>query len=316
MSSVISARYMTWAFERSLVDFAPVHEPVMVEEVLEALRPEKGRFFLDATCGTGGHSLAIAERISSEAVLVSNDWDRSVLEIAKERLLRQNKQIVITNFNFASLNNISAASGIRKFDGVLADLGLSSFQLDDPRRGFSFQSEGILDMRMSDFLSLTARELVNTLSEQELARIISTYGEEKKARRIARAIVKRRAKQPISTTRELAEIIEKLGVRRGRIHPATRTFQALRIAVNDELGNLERFLSNLPQFVAPGARVVIISFHSLEDRLVKRAFKAWAKEKKGRVLFKKPLRPSKEEVSRNPRARSAKLRSFIFESER
>ncbi len=283
------------------------HEPVLLDEVLSLLSPGPGVLICDATCGTGGHAEAILAR---GAELVGLDKDPQALEIARGRLARFGARVRLLHADFRELRAALARLGIKEVQGVLFDLGVSSLQLDSPARGFSFREEAPLDMRMDPSQPLTAAELVNRLPEPELARILWEYGEERYARRIAREIVQARDKAPIHTTTELARLVARCyPPGRHRLHPATRTFQALRIAVNDELAALKEGLAQAVELLSPGGVVCVISFHSLEDRIVKHFFRARAKAGRLELLTKKPLRPSPEEVARNPRARSAKLRA-------
>ncbi len=280
------------------------HEPVMVPEVLRFLDPGPGKLVVDTTVGTGGHAEAILERGAS---LIGIDRDPLALELARERLSRYGDRCRLIQGNFRVLREILRGLGVDEVDGVLFDLGMSSFQLEDPARGFSFLKEGPLDMRMDPTQHLTAYEIVNRWPEREIARILREYGEERYARRIARAIVRAR---PIGTTVELAELVARCyPPGRHRIHPATRTFQALRIAVNDELSALREGLLAAIRSLRPGGVVVAISFHSLEDRIVKRTFRQRWIADEVEILTKKPVTPAPEEVARNPRARSAKLRA-------
>lgn len=279
----------------------------MVKEVLEILEPERGGIFVDCTTGEGGHSLALLQSLPSSSTLVCIDRDEEMLEIAKERFKAFPHKIYFYKANFSQLQPILAEVGINEVDGILFDLGISSRQIEIPGRGFSFQSEGPLDMRMDRNQSLTAEDLVNRLSKTELARIFREYGEEPFAERIAAAIVERRKRKRISSTRELAEIVEKVVRRKGRIHPATRVFMALRIAVNKELEELRSALPMAISLLKRGGRICVLSYHSLEDRIVKDCFRKRKDELN--ILTPKPLRPSREEVSINPSARSARLRA-------
>ena len=279
----------------------------MVKEVLEILQPERGGVFVDCTTGEGGHSLALLQRMPPSSTLVCIDRDEEMLKIAKERLRAFPHRLHFYKANFSQLQPILAELGIKEVDGVLFDLGISSRQIEVPERGFSFQSEGPLDMRMDRTQSLTAEELVNRLSKKGLARLFREYGEEPFAERIASAIVERRKKNRICSTRELAEIVEKVVKRRGRIHPATRVFMALRIAVNKELEELRFALPMAISLLKRGGRLCVLSYHSLEDRIVKENFRS---KKDGlNIITPKPLRPTREEVSINPSARSARLRA-------
>jgi 16S rRNA (cytosine1402-N4)-methyltransferase len=299
------------------------HEPVLLNEILEYLRPNRGDGVLvDATVGLGGHADALLER-NPDVRLIAIDRDPEALERSRERLSRFGDRVAFIRGRHESLIDILKQSGIEQVSGILADLGVSSMQLDEASRGFSFRFEGPLDMRMSGE-GATAADLVNTLDEYELGRIIRDYGEEPMARRIARAIVAARAEEPITTTSRLADVIR--SVKRSKPHqidPATLTFQALRIATNEELVELDPFVSDAVASLETGARVAIISFHSLEDRIVKRAFRRLGGEctcppgmpvcgcgavASIRLLTRHPLTASEEEMQRNPRSRSAKLR--------
>lgn len=290
----------------------PWHQPALVHEVVEFLTPRPGRLVVDCTVGTGGHSLAILPRVLPEGRLVAVDCDPEALRLAEQRVAEFVPQVTCVHGNYRDLPTILARLGISQVDGILADLGMSSFQVDCAARGFSFLKDGPLDMRMDPTQGATAADLLTRLTLEELAGMLETYGGERFARRIARRIVQARREQPITTTRQLARLVREAcpaTARRGRLHPATRTFQALRVVVNDELGALRALLHQLPDLLASGGRAVILTFHSLEDRLVKRAFAAGARDGIWSVLTKKPVRPTPTEVSRNPRARSAKLRA-------
>ncbi len=290
------------------------HVPVLPAEVLDALAPQPGHTIVDATLGAGGHARRIVERLRPDGRLIGIDRDPAMLARAWPALEAAAGQVALTRVHagFEELRAILDQLGIAAVDGVLADLGFCSDQVDDPQRGLSFQREGPLDMRLNPNEGEPASALLRRLSERELADVLWRYGEERFSRRIARRIVETRRRQPLETTSELAELVRRCVPRpRGKrpaIDPATRTFQALRIAVNDELGALEQLLAALPECVQPGGRAVFISFHSLEDRLVKQAFRdraRWA------VLTRKPVQATEEEVRNNPRARSAKLRAAV-----
>jgi 16S rRNA (cytosine1402-N4)-methyltransferase len=296
------------------------HLPVLLDEVLELLAPacgEHGRtarkqVIIDCTVGLGGHAEAMLESAGDEVCLIGIDLDESNLLKTKERLSRFGRRVRLFQANFADLEDVMEEAGVASADVILADLGMSSTQVDDPSRGFSFQTDGPLDMRFGSE-GRTAAELVNTLGETELADVIYRYGQERHSRRIARAIVRARNRERIERTGELARIVagaipRKPGVRH-KIHPATRTFQALRIAVNGELDSLERLLEKIPGLMSVGGRAAIISFHSLEDRLVKRAFAEAVETGAYRLLNKKPITGGAVEIYRNPRSRSAKLRA-------
>ncbi len=276
---------------------ATIHQPVLLKESLALLDVRPGGLYVDATFGGGGHTRALLE---AGARVVALDQDPEAITRGREAF-RQKPGLTLVEANFRDLERVLDELGVKQVDGVLADLGVSSYHLDDPQRGFSYRFEGPLDMRMGGG-ELTAADVVNTFDEQELAEILATYGEEPRARRIARAIVQKR---PFRTTTELARVVQAAAGYRRAGHPARKTFQALRLYVNDELGALKDLLSALPRVLVPGGRAAIISFHSLEDRLVKRFFK---EHPDMRPLTKKPIVPTPEEVATNPRARSAKLR--------
>lgn len=285
-----------------------MHVPVLLEEVLEALKVKAGGRYLDGTVGQGGHAQVILERTSPDGRLLAIDRDVRNLSVAKERLAHFGQRAVFAHDSYAQAKEIAQREGFRPLDGILLDLGFSSAHIEEAQRGFSFQEEGPLDMRYDTSQPLTAEAIVNGASEEELVRVLRVLGEDPHARRIAKEIVAQRRKQRIVTTSQLADLILGLaGGRRGKIHPATRTFQALRIAVNDELGELERALPDMVELLKPGGRLAIISFHSLEDRVVK-AFLNAQKGKTLTILTKHVITSSEEELKRNPRARSAKLR--------
>jgi len=290
----------------------PWHQPVMAEEVLQHLRPRPGGIVVDGTVGTGGHSLWILPKLLPDGRLIALDRDPQALRLAQQRLREFAPLVTFVHEDYRRLPAVLERLGIPRVDGLVLDLGMSSLQVDRPERGFSFSAEGPLDMRMNPDDETTAATLVNRLSLRELTDLFVRFGEERFAGRIARRIVEARRRQPLSTTAELAGLVRAAvppPARHGRIHPATRVFQALRIAVNDELGALEDLLAALPIRLAPGGRAVILSYHSLEDRLVKRAFAAGAREGHWIALTKKPVTPSSDERLRNPRGRSAKLRA-------
>lgn len=285
----------------------------MPREVLEVLAPVPGERFLDLTVGAAGHALEIAARLGPEGLLIGVDLDAAVIEIAEKHLTAAG----VANWrlrqgNFADAKSIVAGEGLSRVNGVLADLGVSSFEISDASRGFSFASDGPLDMRMdADAPVADAAEIVNSAPEWELERIFREYGEERLARRIARDIVRIRRDGRIERTGQLAQIARRAYGRFGRqrIHPATRIFQALRIAVNDELENLKNLLDTVPDLLEPEGRIAVIAFHSLEDRLVKEDFRNRSRSGVYELLTKKPLRPSSDEVAANPRSRSARLRA-------
>jgi 16S rRNA (cytosine1402-N4)-methyltransferase len=301
------------------------HVPVLLAETLELLEPGRGGLFVDATLGLGGHAAALLEA-GPDVRLVGIDRDPQALEVAARRLERFGDRVRLVQGNFHEIESVLAGVGIHGgLAGVLADLGVSSLQLDTPERGFSFRFDAPLDMRMGGG-DLTAADLVNERSEGELERIFREYGEERQARRIARAIARARAEEPIRTTGELKAVIDRAKGggrdREGRVDPATRVFQALRIEVNQELAGLEAFIEQTIRMLEDGGRLVVISYHSLEDRIVKHSFRDLAQGEvdpvTGRprsesqlieVLTKKPVRPTEAEVEMNPRSRSARLRA-------
>ena len=287
------------------------HEPVLTREVLTYLAPERGGLFVDCTVGLGGHAFALLNAGASR--VIGLDRDPTALPLAAETLEAWRDRIELVHADYRHLDTILEKRGITSIDGALADLGISSFQLEAEGRGFSFQRDEPLDMRMDPTVGPTVAELVRDASESELADVIHEYGEERYARRIARSIVGARHVAPIRTTGELASLVRRSIPRRGhlRIDPATRTFQALRIWVNRELENLDEFLGKVVRHLKAGARIVVITFHSLEDRIVKHTLRAIERggEVAIRILTKKPVTPQDDEVRRNPRARSAKLRA-------
>lgn len=288
------------------------HKPVLVDDIISYLLPYQGEVIVDATCGEGGHSLHILERVNPQ-LLVAIDQDIEILEVARERL-KGYRNVTFIVGNFARIDELLEKEGIKMVSAILMDLGISSYHLEDPERGFSLYLEGPLDMRMDRANNtLTAYRVVNEYPPSKLEAIIREYGEERWAKSIVRAIVERRKEKPIKTTRELKDIVEKAIPRRNwpkRIHPATRTFQAIRIEVNRELDALEKALSKSISLLRPGGRILVVSFHSLEDRIVKRVFKKWQNLNIGITLTKKPITPQHKEIKENKRARSAKLRVF------
>ncbi|WP_260706120.1 16S rRNA (cytosine(1402)-N(4))-methyltransferase RsmH [Edaphobacter flagellatus] len=292
----------------------PQHVPVLFDEVLEYLNVRQGSVIADATLGLAGHSSEIARRLGSKGTLIGFDRDPEAMALATARLEELHKELgsempevrLIPKAFSEAANEIASAS----LDGLLADFGVSSLQLDAPHRGFSFRADAPLDMRMDTRTEETAEQVVNQADEEDLANLIYEFGEERRSRRIARAIVRAR---PITTTAELARVVSAAApsMKGDKIHPATRTFQALRIRVNDELGEIRTLLESAPSLLKPGGRLVLISFHSLEDRLVKDAFREAGRNGVYEVLTKKPVVAGEDEERRNPRARSAKLRAAI-----
>ena len=280
----------------------------MVEEVMTFLRCEPGRTYVDATLGGGGHASEILKRTAPDGVLIGMEWDEDALSEATRALKPFGDRVRIVRENFIQLPNLMRDESV---DGILLDLGLSSIQLEKEGRGFSFRGDSPLDMRMDQRMDQTAADLVNRLSSDELEHIISHYGEERWAKRIAEAIVQQREREPIRTTEALRKVVYRTIPKRfhsRRIDPATRTFQALRIRVNEELENLKKILDTGWKILKRGGRICVISFHSLEDRMVKQTFRRLEKEGEMRILTKKPVTPSEEEQKENPRSRSAKLR--------
>jgi 16S rRNA (cytosine1402-N4)-methyltransferase len=287
------------------------HIPVLVEEVMNLLRCEAHKTYVDATVGGGGHTLEILKRTSPDGIVIGIDWDEEAVAEAKGTLVPFGDRIKILRENFVRLPDLLEALNISEVDGILLDLGLSSLQLEKKERGFSLKGEGPLDMRMDQRIDRTAADLVKGLSFQELESTLREFGEERWAKRIAKAILREREEKPIGTTQELRQIVHRAIP--GRFHsrkidPATRTFQAFRIHVNEELENLRRVLETGWTFLKRGGRICVISFHSLEDRMVKETFRRLDRDGVMRRITKKPITPSEEEKQRNPRSRSAKLR--------
>ena len=301
------------------------HVPVLLKEAIDFLAVKPGGTYLDATVGLGGHSLEIAKRLGAAGHLIGFDKDAAALARAavslqpsavsegtgtRTTISDQQTDFPAVTLMHGSFAEVGERVAPASLDGLLADLGVSSLQLGDPARGFSFQAEGPLDMRMNPMSGETAEQVVNHIDERELADVIYEFGEERRSRRIARAIVRSR---PIRTTTQLVEVVaaaaRSMKWKHERIHPATRTFQALRIFVNRELDDLKALMEAAPRVLKPGGRLVVISFHSLEDRIVKDAMRAGAKDMNFRLLTKKPLTASEDEIQRNPRSRSAKMRA-------
>ena len=302
-----------------------IHKSVLLGEAIENLNLKEGAVVVDATLGAGGHSKEISKKIGNSGKLVAIDYDKDSIEKPKKEL-NDKENIILINDNFANLEKILEGLKIKKVDAILADLGISSDQLENEKYGLSFQKEAMLDMRLDKNNELTAATIVNRYNQKDLDSIIKNFGEEKFARNIAKKIIEYRKGKKIETTTELAQIIESAvpeRFRKGKIHPATRTFQALRIAVNKELENLEKFIPQAIETLNPEGRLAIISFHSLEDRIVKNIFRENAggcicpkdfpqcrcgRKPKIRIITKKPIGPTAEEIIMNPRSRSAKLR--------
>ena len=300
------------------------HIPVLLDQVIKYLVHDPDGVYVDGTLGGAGHSTAILEHLSPQGRLIGIDWDEDTIKIAASRLKKFEDQVRIATGNYADLPEILQSLGIERVDGILLDLGISSFQIETPKRGFSYMLSGPLDMRMSPSLPKTAAEIVNNESLENLIKIFKRYGEERRSRKIAVAIVEARARQRIEKTDELAEIISAVVPIKDRIKTQSRIFQSIRIATNFELDNLRRFLENCLEIMKKNARLVIISFHSLEDRMVKEFMKKQAnpcecppelpvcvcgKEPTLKILTRRPVKPSEEEIKVNPRARSSKLRA-------
>ena len=282
------------------------HIPVMSEEVLSLLKITSEGVYVDGTIGLGGHSKSILSQLSHSGHLIGIDRDVQALEICRKRTLTKHSNFSLFNDSYSNIQNILDQKGVLEVNGMLLDLGLSSFQLDNSRKGFSFKRNGNLDMRFDNFQKISASDIINKFSEKDIADIIFIYGEERLSRKIARKIVQLR---PITTTFELVGAIQKSTPPKNRNKTIARVFQAIRIIVNDELKKLEEFLDVFYKKLCVGGRVVLISFHSLKDRMIKHKFKTLEKHKKIRVLTKKPLYPTKFESTQNRRSRSAKLRA-------
>ncbi len=305
---------------------ARLHIPVMTNQVLENLITRNDGLYVDATLGMGGHTKAIMEATNKQSRVIGLDIDQESIDIACTNLSKYNSGVTFRNSNFSEIDRVLLDLEIAELDGIVADLGMSSYQLDSSERGFSFNKDEKLDMRMDSRLRFTAYDLVNEMSADEIAKVLKIYGEERWAKRIAKHIVQKRAEKPISSSAELANVVYKAVPKKfhpTRIHPATKTFQALRIAVNHELERIEEFISKAIPFLKSGGRLVIISFHSLEDRLVKTQFQHFSspcicppdlpkcgcgKRSELKILTRSPLVPVEAEVLDNPRSRSAKMR--------
>ena len=288
-----------------------LHKPVLIKEVLRYLDPKPNENFVDCTVGQGGHAKLILEKTNPDGKVLAIDWDEGQIENSKSVLAQFGQRIIFENNSYANLNEILKRLQFKKISGILLDLGYSSWQMEQAGKGFSFLSDEPLDMRYSHQNNLTAKKIINDYSVYELEKIIREFSQERFARQIAREIESHRIKKPIETTQELKSIIEKVVYQKGKISPATRTFQALRIAVNGELENLKSFLPQAIENLESKARLAVISFHSLEDKIVKDFFRQKEKEGMVKILTKKPIEAESEELARNPRARSAKLRVII-----
>lgn len=287
------------------------HVPVMAREVAEYLRLPEGGVCVDGTLGMGGHTRVLARAVGPAGKIIALDRDRSSMEQAKKNLADLGDRIIFVPEDFRNIDRVLDGLGIQSVDGIVLDLGISSFQLDNRQRGFSIKADGPLDMRLDQDSWLSAYDLINSLSEKELSTILKDYGEERWHNRIARRLVQERTLRPIETTKDLTDIVLKAvpgGQKWQKIHPATRTFQAFRIAVNRELESLEIALGKILPYLKPGGRIGIISFHSLEDRIVKTKFRQFAQSGELNLVLRKPLMASAEEERANPRSRSGRLR--------
>jgi len=290
-----------------------LHVPVMLQEVLEYLKLAPGQTIVDATLGTGGHSLEILKRITPGGRLVGIDRDENSLNICRQRLASYKDNVEFVHANFADLDQVLGKLGIEKVDGIVFDLGISTYQLRDPQRGFSFQEEGPLDMRLDKNSYICAYDLVNNLNENEISQMLWNFGEERWHNRIAHLLVQERRNEPIATTKQLANLVMRAIPHRYRrsfyrIHPATRTFQAVRIAVNRELEILESTIKKAVDILRKPARICVISFHSLEDRVIKHTFRALKADGLIDIITAKPLTPGAAEIETNPSSRSSKFR--------
>lgn len=292
---------------------APLHIPVMPAEVIDYLKLAPGQTIVDATIGTGGHSLEILKRITPGGRLIGIDRDEDSLEICRDRLSEFKDSCELVHANFSDLDQVLAGLGIDGIDGIVFDLGISTYQLKDPQRGFSFQEEGPLDMRLDKSSYISAYDLVNNLNENEISHMLWSFGQERWHNRIAHLLVEERKAAPIATTRQLADLVMRAIPHRYRrsyyrIHPATRTFQAVRIAVNRELEILESAIKKAVAILRKQARICVISFHSLEDRLIKHTFRALKADGMIDIITAKPLTPAPGEIEKNPSSRSSKFR--------
>jgi 16S rRNA (cytosine1402-N4)-methyltransferase len=300
------------------------HRSVLLRETIHALEVRSGSIFLDGTIGCGGHAEQILERSSPHGLVIGLDWDEEALDFCAERLKRFGSRLILQRRSYAEASQVLQELGWDGLDGIVLDLGISSLQVSKPERGFSFLSEGPLDMRMDRRREVTAESLLQKLNVRQIVQIFRDFGQEPRAGPIARAIVRERSKNPFRTTAQLTHLVSLICSRRGKTHPATRIFQALRIAVNRELEELKRFLSDAYLLLRPSGVLAIVSFHSLEHRMVKHEFQKWEQHclcppsfpdctcgwsRKAEMLFRKPIKPSREERQKNPRSRSAQLRA-------
>lgn len=289
------------------------HQPVLLKEVLEIFDPRPGETYIDATIDGGGHAIALLRRITPRGTLLGIERDGELLKKSTPRILseRRENHVILQQGNFADIARAASHHGIEKADGILFDFGFSAYHIDEIDRGFSFMRDALLDMRYSRTESIpTAFDILNQWPERAIAEMLRAYGEERHAKRIARHIVEERKKRPLRRTADLLSLIDRTVSKRSRIHPATRTFQALRIAVNNEFENIAKGLRGARECVAPGGKIIAISFHSLEDRIVKNSFNEWVAAGYFEHITKKPITAAREEIYKNPRSRSAKLRAI------
>ena len=289
-------------------DVMQKHIPVLLEEAIDALNIKADGVYVDGTLGCAGHAQVILENLGLQGLLIGIDRDQDALKEARRVLVSYEGRVKYVHGNYSNILEILDGEGISKIDGILVDFGVSSLQLDEGERGFSFMKEARLDMRMDQSKGMCAEDVVNSLPEKELADVIYQFGEEGRSRKIARFIVKARRRKRIETTLELADVIQKAHGRRSKIHPATKTFQALRIYVNDELAHIDQFLEDSMTALKSEGRLCVMAYHSLEDRRVKQTFRTWAKEGKVALLTRKAILASREEIKRNKRSRSVRLR--------
>lgn len=287
-----------------------LHIPVLKKEVIEYLNVKENLNYIDATVGEGGHAIEILKRNAPEGKLLGIDWDPEILKEAEKNLKEFKKRIILVNENFKNIKKVVKEKKFKKIKGILFDLGISSWHIEKSKRGFSFRKDEPLDLRYSTHEYFPAREIINLYPEEAIERILKEFGEEEEAKRIARAIVKARQKEPILSAKKLGEIVKKAKIKKEKIHPATKTFLALRLFLNEEIENLKEGLKSAFDVLEKGGRLVVISFHSLEDREVKNFFREKEKAGEAKVLTKKPVVSSFEEILKNPRSRSARLRAL------
>ena len=287
-----------------------LHIPVLKKEVIEYLNVKENLNYIDATIGEGGHAIEILKRNAPQGKLLGIDWDPEILKEAEKNLKEFKKRIILVNDNFKNIKKVVKEKKFKKIKGILFDLGVSFWHIEKSKRGFSFRKDEPLDLRYCPHEYFPAREIINLYPEEAIEKILKEFGEEKEAKRIARAIVKARQKEPILSAKKLGEIVKKAKIKKEKLHPATKTFLALRVFLNEEIENLKEGLKSAFEILEKGGRLVVISFHSLEDREVKNFFREKEKTGEAKVLTKKPVVPSFEEILKNPRSRSARLRAL------